>query len=63
MTRSDEIDDSLDLSTTDAIARELNSRGPETTCFVIKLASSRLLEHFEQRMNGIPLQFIQQAPV
>jgi hypothetical protein len=53
----------LDLSATEAIAKELNRRDPETNCFVIKLASSHLLEHFEQRMDGMSVQCIQQAPV
>ncbi len=51
----------LDLSATEAIAKELTSRDTERTRFVIKLASSRLLEHFERRMDGMPVQFIQQA--
>ncbi len=49
----------LDLSATEAIARELASRDTRETVFVIMLSSPRLLEHFEQRMDGMPVQFIQ----
>lgn len=52
----------LDLSATEAIARELGSRDTKSTFFVIMLTSSKLLAHFEQRMDGMPVQFVQHVP-
>jgi SulP family sulfate permease len=52
----------LDLSATEAIARELENRDTKSTFFIIMLTSPRLLQHFEQRMDGMPVQFIQHAP-
>ncbi len=50
----------LDLSATEAIAREVRKRDPQRTCFVVLVASSRLLELFEQRMQGMPVRLVQQ---
>lgn len=49
----------MDLSATEAIAKDLQKRKPKETTFVIVLTSQKLLEHFEQRLEGMPVQFIQ----
>jgi len=51
----------LDLSATEAIAKELRHRDNEMTSFVIVLTSESLLAHFEERMAGLPVQFVQHA--
>ena len=53
----------LDLSATEAIAKELAKRDKENTFFAIKLSSIRLQNQFEVRMAGQPVQFIQQNHV
>ncbi len=53
----------LDLSATEAIVKELANRDAEATSFIIKLASSRLREHFELCMDGLPVEFVQLEPV
>ena len=50
----------LDLSATEAIARELAKRDTEKTFFAIQLRSKRLQDHFEERMAGLPVQFVAQ---
>lgn len=52
----------LDLSATEAIARELEKRDTTATFFIIMLTSARLLAHFEERMDGMPVQFVQYTP-
>ncbi|MCU7892368.1 MAG: STAS domain-containing protein [Candidatus Thiodiazotropha sp. (ex Ustalcina ferruginea)] len=49
----------MDLSATEAIAKDLQKRKPKETTFVIVLTSQKLLEHFELRLEGMPVQFIQ----
>ncbi|MCG8038258.1 MAG: SulP family inorganic anion transporter [Candidatus Thiodiazotropha taylori] len=49
----------LDLSATEAIAKELAKRNNESTFFAVKLSSERLQNQFETRMTGQPVQFIQ----
>ena len=51
----------LDLSATEAILKELAKRDTEETFFAIQLRSPRLQAHFEERMAGLPVQFLQQA--
>ncbi len=51
----------LDLSATEAIAREVRKRNPRRTCFVVLIASLRLLELFEQRMDGMPVRLVQHS--
>ena len=51
----------LDLSATEAIVKELANRNTQETFFVIQLRSPRLQAHFEERMAGLPVQFVQQA--
>ncbi|MES9853203.1 MAG: SulP family inorganic anion transporter [Candidatus Thiodiazotropha sp. L084R] len=53
----------LDLSATEAIAKELTNRDKKLTFFAIQLNSNRLQAHFENRMQGEPVQFIQQSQV
>ena len=53
----------LDLSTTEAIAKELRQRDNDRTSFVIVLTSVCLLAHFEERMSGLPVQFVRHAYV
>ncbi|MEW8509006.1 MAG: SulP family inorganic anion transporter [Candidatus Thiodiazotropha sp.] len=48
----------MDLSATEAIARDLRKRDSNETSFVIVLKSKKLLDHFEQRLEGMPVQFI-----
>ncbi|PVV26772.1 MAG: hypothetical protein B6D74_00635 [gamma proteobacterium symbiont of Ctena orbiculata] len=50
----------MDLSATEAIARDLQMRDSDETSFVIVLKSQRLLDHFEECLEGMPVQFIQQ---
>ncbi|MCU7948208.1 MAG: hypothetical protein KZQ72_16495, partial [Candidatus Thiodiazotropha sp. (ex Cardiolucina cf. quadrata)] len=42
-----------------ASAFSLPWRSAKETTFVIVLTSQKLLEHFEQRLEGMPVQFIQ----
>lgn len=49
----------IDLSATEAIAKDLLKRDCSATSFVIVLTSQKMLEHFEQRLDGMPVQFIQ----
>lgn len=51
----------LDLSATEAIAKELTNRNNKQTFFAIQLSSPRLQAQFENRMLGEPVQFIQQT--
>ncbi|MES9992637.1 MAG: SulP family inorganic anion transporter [Candidatus Thiodiazotropha sp.] len=48
----------MDLSATEAIARDLEKRNSDETSFVIVLKSQKLLDHFEQCLEGMPVQFI-----
>jgi hypothetical protein len=53
----------LDLSATEAIAKELSNRNTEETFCAIQLRSPRLRSHFEERMAGLQVQFIQETAV
>jgi SulP family sulfate permease len=52
----------MDLSATDAIARDLQKRDRSRTSFVVVLKSQKLIEHFERRQNEMPVEVIRSAP-
>ncbi|MFI0416106.1 MAG: SulP family inorganic anion transporter [Candidatus Thiodiazotropha sp.] len=50
----------MDLSATEALAKDLQNRDTKETTFVIVLTSRKLLDHFEQRLEGMPVEFVYQ---
>ncbi|MES9946621.1 MAG: SulP family inorganic anion transporter [Candidatus Thiodiazotropha sp.] len=50
----------MDLSATEALAKDLQYRDIRETSFVIVLTSRKLLDHFEQRLDGMPVEFVYQ---
>ncbi|MEW8420065.1 MAG: STAS domain-containing protein, partial [Candidatus Thiodiazotropha endolucinida] len=50
----------MDLSATEALAKDLQNRDTRETTFVIVLTSRKLLDHFQQRLEGMPVEFVYQ---